>query len=305
MTEKASVLTYGLLYQQFLTIYFPAMTRNNKFSKLKKDLARMGQVIIAYSGGVDSTFLLKAASLSGLNKIIAVTSSSESLPGEELSFAKTMTSSLNIEHRIIKTEELNDKKYADNPPDRCYYCKKELFSKLKGLAGQENISFILDGTNADDIQDWRPGRRAAEEFGVYSPLLNAGLKKEEIREISRTFGLPTWNKPAAPCLSSRFPYGQAITAGALERVNRAEGFIRKFGLKELRVRVHEDIARIEVLPEDFPILTDNSIRKEIVAFLNSLGYRYITLDLQGFRSGSLNKSVHELCEKDSKEKKLF
>lgn len=269
------------------------MTLDDKLSNLKHDLKRMERIVLAYSGGVDSTLLLKVASLSGLSKVIAVTASSESLPMQELVFAKEMVSGLGIEHRIIKTEELRDNHYANNPPDRCYYCKKELFTRLREIAIRENITFIVDGTNADDEQDWRPGRRAAEEAGVHSPLLTAGLGKEEIRNISRRFGLPTWNKPATPCLSSRFPYGQRITAPALERVDRAERFIKQFGFKELRVRVHSETARIEINPDEFPVLTDESVRNKIVVFLKGLGYKHITLDLQGFRSGSLNESFRK------------
>lgn len=265
------------------------MTLNDKFTKLKETLWQMEKVIIAYSGGVDSTLLLKAASLSGLKKILTVTASSESLPQEELSFAKGMTSTLNIKHRIIKTEELKDENYSSNPPDRCYYCKKELFTKLRDIATKEDFSFILDGTNADDVHDWRPGRQAAIELGVKSPLLDVGLGKKEIRDISCKLGLPTWNKPSAPCLSSRFPYGQKITAQALDRVNRAEKFLKKFGIRELRIRDHSEIARIEVLPEELPVLIDKAVREEIITFLKELGYKYIALDLQGFRSGSLNE----------------
>lgn len=275
---------YFLLFTSFLN-----MISNNKFAKLKEILKKMDSVIIAYSGGVDSTILLKAASLSGLKKILAVTASSESFPQEELFFASKITSMLNIEHRVILTEELKDRNYSNNPPDRCYYCKKELFGKLKEIAINENFSFILDGTNADDIHDWRPGRRAATEMGIQSPLLQAGFSKKEIRNISRALELPTWNKPAAPCLSSRFPYGQKITAEALERVHRAENFIKKFGLTELRVRDHSETARIEIPPGEFPKLTDKAVRAEIITFFKTLGYKYITLDLQGFRSGSLNE----------------
>lgn len=277
---------YFLLFTSFLN-----MISNNKFAKLKEILKKMDSVIIAYSGGVDSTILLKAASLSGLKKILAVTASSESFPQEELFFASKITSMLNIEHRVILTEELKDRNYSNNPPDRCYYCKKELFGKLKEIAINENFSFILDGTNADDIHDWRPGRRAATEMGIQSPLLQAGFSKKEIRNISRALELPTWNKPAAPCLSSRFPYGQKITAEALERVHRAENFIKKFGLTELRVRDHSETARIEIPPGEFPKLTDKAVRAEIITFFKTLGYKYITLDLQGFRSGSLNERI--------------
>lgn len=265
------------------------MTLDDKFIKLKQDLKAMDKVIIAYSGGVDSAFLLKAASLSGLSEILAVTGVSESLQEDELSSAKELASSLNIKHLTIMTEELRNENYANNPPDRCYYCKKDLFGKLREIAEKGNYLFVLDGTNADDAKDWRPGRRAAMEEGVQSPLLDAGLNKKEIRELSRSLGLSTWDKPATPCLSSRFQYGQKITAEALGRVSRAETFIKKFGIKELRVRDHTETARIEVNAEDFKTLTDDTIRNEIVHFLKSLGYKYVTLDLQGFRSGSANE----------------
>lgn len=268
-----------------------SMTLNDKFTRLKEDLKQMERVIVAYSGGVDSTFLLKASSIAGMKQILAVTALSETLPHEELSIAREITSALNIEHRIITTEELKNKNFSDNPPDRCYYCKKELFGKLNEIAAKENFSFILDGTNTDDTHDHRPGRRAAKEMGVHSPLLNAGLSKKEIREISRTLGLPTWNKPAAPCLSSRFPYGQKITAEGLERVNRAENFLKRLGLTNIRVRDHSGIARIEVMQEEFAILMEKNNREEIITLLKSLGYKYITLDLQGFRSGNLNELI--------------
>jgi uncharacterized protein len=265
------------------------MTLDEKFSNLKNRLKAMDRVIIAFSGGVDSTFLLKAASMSGLREVLAVTGQSESMPAEEFSFTKEITCSLHVKHRIISTDELKDENYFNNPPDRCYYCKKELFRKLKDIAGKENFPFILDGTNSDDGKDWRPGRRAADEEGVESPLFDVGLSKDEIRELSKSLGLPTWNKPATPCLSSRFPYGQKITAESLERVSRAETFLKKFGVKELRVRDHSDVARIEIHPEDFNRIMDTSVRKEIVDYLKSIGFTYITLDLEGFRSGSGNE----------------
>ncbi|MBI5676198.1 MAG: ATP-dependent sacrificial sulfur transferase LarE [Nitrospirae bacterium] len=267
------------------------MTTDEKFNALKESLHHMERVIIAYSGGVDSTFLLKAASLSGLKDILAVTSASNSLPKEELDFSKEMTSSLDIRHKIIETEELQDENYSNNPPDRCYYCKKELFGSLRSIAKEDDFSFILDGTNADDKEDWRPGRRAAFENGVHSPLLDAGFSKSEIRDISRALGLPTWDKPATPCLSSRFPYGEKITAAGLERVELAENFIRQFGFKELRVRDHAGTARIEIISDDFKICMMEEVRPRILSYLKSLGYKYITLDLQGFRSGSMNESI--------------
>lgn len=251
----------------------------------------MERVIIAYSGGVDSTFLIKAASLSGLKDILAVTSASKSLPRKELDFSKQMTSELNIRHKIIETEELNNEDYSSNPPDRCYYCKKELFGRLRSIAEEDAFQFILDGTNADDKEDRRPGRRAALENGVHSPLLDTGFSKMEIREISKTLGLPTWDKPATPCLSSRFPYGEKITDVGLERVELAENFIRRFGFKELRVRDHDETARIEIKPDDFQIIMKDEIRQQIISYLKSHGYKYVTLDLQGFRSGSMNESI--------------
>jgi len=265
------------------------MTLDEKFDKLKNRLRQMDRVIIAFSGGVDSTFLLKAASMSGLREVLAVTGQSESMPQEEFSFSKKMACSFHVKHRIIRTNELGNTNYSNNPPDRCYYCKKELFSTLKDIAEKEDFPFILDGTNSDDAKDWRPGRRAAREEGVESPLLEAGLTKNEIRELSKSLGLPTWNKPATPCLSSRIPYGQEITAAALERISKAEIFIRKYGVTELRVRNHSEVARIEIHPGDFHKLTAAPARKEIVNYLRSIGFKYITLDLQGFRSGSGNE----------------
>lgn len=265
------------------------MPINNKYNELLNDLKKMDRIVIAFSGGVDSTFLLKAASLSGASDVLAVTGQSESVAKEELSFATEIAASLNVKHRIIVTEELTDNNYAENSPDRCYYCKKELFSRLCDIASGENYLYVLDGTNADDANDRRPGRRAAGENGVRSPLLEAGLTKNEIRELSKQLGLPTWDKPATPCLSSRFPYGERITAEGLLRVNKAETFIKSFGIRELRVRSHSNVARLEIHPEDFPKVMDTTAREKIVEFLKSLGYEHITLDLKGFRSGSANE----------------
>lgn len=267
------------------------MTPQEKFDALINRLGQMQRVIIAFSGGVDSTFLLKAAALAGLERVLAVTGQSESMPAEEFDFSCGFAASLGIEHRIIATRELDDRNYAKNPPDRCYYCKKELFTRLRAMAEEEGITAILDGTNADDAADWRPGIRAAREEGIHSPLLDAGLSKDEIRSLSRSLGLPTWNKPATPCLSSRFPYGQEITAASLSRVAMAEQYIRRFGIREFRVRCHGKLARIELLPADFSAFMDSVSRERIVHYFKSLGFRHITLDLQGFRSGSGNEGL--------------
>jgi len=267
------------------------MTTDEKFTTLKNRLKQMDRVIIAFSGGVDSTFLLKTASISGLSKVLAVTGVSASLSQEECGFAKKMAESFKVDYRTITTEELENSSYTDNSPDRCYHCKKDLFVKLKDIAARENFPYVLDGTNADDASDWRPGSRASKEEGVESPLLDIGFSKQEIRDVSKSLGLPTWNKPATPCLSSRFPYGQKITVEALGRVEKAEAFIRKFGVKDLRVRSHSEVARIEVLPDDFPKIMEGSVRDEINNYLKSIGFKYVTIDLQGFRSGSANEHL--------------
>ncbi len=265
------------------------MAATGKIEKLINIIKPMDGAVIAFSGGADSTLVLKAASMAGLQRILAVTAVSESLPGDELLFAKQVAVSLSVPHRIIETKELQDENFASNPPERCYYCKKELFCKLQKIALEEGFPNILDGTNADDRQDHRPGRRAASETGVRSPLLEAGLTKKEIRDISFELGLATWDKPAAPCLASRFPYGHKITAENLQMVAQAEEFLRKFGLKEFRVRHHGDIVRIEVMPEDMAVFENNETRMQTVDFFKAIGFKYVALDLQGFRSGSLNE----------------
>ncbi len=264
---------------------------SEKFQLLKENLKKMERVIVAFSGGVDSTFLLKAATLSGLSDILAVTGVSESIPPEEVSFAREFARALNVKYREIRTDELNDNNYVNNPPERCYYCKKELFTKLREIADREGYHFIVDGTNADDMNDWRPGMRAAREEGVRSPLLEAGLGKEEIRMLSKSLGLPSWDKPATPCLASRFPYGYRITREALMKVYRAESFIRGLGVRELRVRYHGDLARIEISPGDFMKIMDSETRKRLVEHFKEIGFKFITLDLEGFRSGSSNESL--------------
>ena len=262
-----------------------------KLELLKNILSEMGSMLIAYSGGVDSTFLLKVTSNVLGDRVIAVTATSEIYPSGELEEAKKNAELIGVKHVVINTNELDDENFASNPRERCYYCKKELFSKLTGLAKQYQLNYVADGSNYDDLSDFRPGMRAANQFGVRSPLMEAMLTKGEIRTLSKEMNLPAWDKPPQPCLSTRFPYGTAITREKLSKVENAEKFLTGFGVKQLRVRVHGDIARIEVPKEDMHIFLNEDTSRKIVDRFKSLGYTYITLDIQGYRMGSMNEPL--------------
>ncbi|MDD5773188.1 MAG: ATP-dependent sacrificial sulfur transferase LarE [bacterium] len=263
-----------------------------KFSRLKKNIKNMGSFVLAYSGGVDSAFLLKAGYDVLGKKVLAVTARSETYPDAELREAKAIAKIIGARHKVIRTEELNNHDFISNPPNRCYYCKKELFSKLDHIAKEENIKWICDGTNKDDLKDVRPGRQAAKEFKVLSPLLDAGLTKEDIRALSRDMGLSTWDKPSLACLSSRIPYGEKITKENLVRIEEAEEFISLLGFRSFRVRSHGVLARIEVEQSDIKKITQKDIRVKVINKLKSLGFIYITLDLHGYRSGSMNEALY-------------
>ncbi|MBU1726133.1 MAG: ATP-dependent sacrificial sulfur transferase LarE [Candidatus Omnitrophica bacterium] len=268
------------------------MNSTYKFKKLKKIISGYGSCLIAYSGGVDSTFLLKAASLAlPKDKILAVSANSATYPKEELLFAKRMAKELGIRHKIIQTKELESSYFTFNPINRCYYCKKELFSQLKKIAKEFKLNFVCDASNVSDKLDFRPGNRAKQGLGVRSPLVEAGLSKEDIRKASRKLGLKTWDKPSLACLASRIPYGTKITPKLLDRINQAEVYLRQIGFNQVRLRHYNGLCRIEVLKDDLPRLLKK--RNQVIDKLKRLGYNYITLDLEGYRTGSMNEVKNE------------
>ena len=265
---------------------------NVKYSQLKKiitELGSSGGIIIAYSGGTDSTLVLKIAHDVLGDHAIAMTAVSASLAATDRIEAQEIASLIGARHILVNTDETANPEYLANTSNRCFLCKTDTYDKLAAYAQAHGFHAIVDGTNADDAHDYRPGRKAANQHNVRSPLLEAGLTKAEIRELSKGLGLPNWEKPAAACLSSRIPYGTQITLQALSQVERAEALVHSLGLRQLRVRHHDSIARIEVEPDDFPLLLKH--RQEIVNGLKSLGYTYVTLDLGGFRSGSMNETI--------------
>jgi len=271
------------------------MTLLEEKRKRLEDLLRdLSGLAVAYSGGVDSTFLLRAAAeVLGRQRVLAVTAVSDLYPTRELDDAKALAAEIGVRHVLIETDELGIEGFAANPPDRCYHCKRELFREVAEVAGRHGFETIADGANTDDVADWRPGLRAAAELGVRSPLKEAGLTKTDIRAISRELGLRTWDKPAKACLASRFPYRHRITAEALERVAAAEEYLAGLGLRQYRVRHHGTTARIEVPPEEVARLAAPGVREDVVAAFKHIGYTYVTLDLEGYRSGSMNEDLPE------------
>lgn len=266
------------------------MNLEKKLNRLKKIISAMDSVLIAFSAGVDSTFLLKVASMVlAQDKVLAVTAYSATYPKEELLFSKDVARTFGVRHKIIQTYELEDRRFTANPINHCYFCKKELFGRLNDMAKKFKLNFVADASNTSDKEDFRPGNKAKTELKVRSPLQEAGFNKEDIRLLSKKLGLSTWDKPAMACLASRVPYGREITPRILARINKAEVFLRQLGFLQVRLRHYNGLCRIEVFKSDIPHLI--SQQDLIVKKLKRLGYNYITVDLEGYRTGSLNEVI--------------
>ena len=265
------------------------MLLQEKFQLLKDNIKKRGSAAIAFSGGVDSTFLVRVAHEVLADKLIAVTATSSTYPERELQEAIQYAKDMGVKHIMISSEELEIEGFASNPQNRCYFCKKELFSKIVKVAKENGVAYVFDGSNIDDTGDYRPGMQAARELDVISPLQEGCLSKADIRELSKELGLPTWNKPSFACLSSRFPYGNEITISKLKMVDQAEQFLLDMGLRQVRVRHHGEIARIEVLPEERTRFFDVEVMDKIGEKFKAIGFTYVTLDMQGYRTGSMNE----------------
>ena len=264
---------------------------DRKLDQLDKLLKSYEKVIVAFSGGVDSTFLAEAAKRALGDNALAVTAVSDSYPEREMKAAQDIAKQIRIRYETINTDELETEGYASNPTNRCYFCKTELFEQIRPIAEQYKIGTTVYGAIPDDVGDHRPGMDAAKQMGIQAPLIDVNLTKSEIREVSKRWGLPTWDKPAFACLSSRFPYGTRITRENLRLVDRAEQFLFDLGIRQFRVRHHDTLARIEVDPQEIEFIAAKSIRTQINEKFKSLGYEHVALDLQGYRSGSLNEGL--------------
>jgi uncharacterized protein len=260
-----------------------------KLEKLKEIIGKYKSAVVAFSGGVDSTFLAKVANMVLGDKVLLITATSSTYPFYELEEAKILAKKLGMRQEVITSEEIDIPGFADNPPDRCYYCKGELFTIINSIAEREKYDVVFDGSNAEDLNDYRPGRKAIKELGVVSPLCEAGLMKDEIREYSREMNLETADKPSYACLASRFPYGEHITTEKLDRVGTAELELRRLGFRQFRVRSHKDLARIELAADEME--KGWEIRNEISAVCKKAGFVFVSLDLEGYRTGAMNEEL--------------
>jgi uncharacterized protein len=267
---------------------------NEKYQKLLAGLRSAGSLAVAFSGGVDSSFLLYAAREALSGNLIAVTARSLSYPKREIDAAAQLAQKLGVKHIFVDSEELEIEGFSQNPANRCYLCKSELFQKILAASARHGIACVAEGTNADDDGDYRPGLRAVKELGILSPLANAGFTKAEIRALSKEFGLPTWNRQNFACLASRFPYGETITPERLKMLDKAEQFLLNLGFNQLRVRFHGNLARIETDEAGFALFADKTLREQVHGYLRALGFTYISLDLQGYRMGSMNATLNRV-----------